>query len=210
MSRTHAKALLVATGNPGKLREIRALLPEYAGQIVGLDAFPDLVLPPETGHSFAENAATKVTAAAEATGLAVVADDSGLEVDALGGRPGVRSARFAGEHADDEANNRLLLDLLKDVPDCRRTARFICAIAWGLPGQEPEVTVARCRGLVLRAPRGFNGFGYDPLFYYPPAGRTFAQLAPEEKNAVSHRARALGQARSGLLDMLGRMADGRV
>ncbi|HAI20438.1 MAG TPA: non-canonical purine NTP pyrophosphatase, RdgB/HAM1 family [Clostridiales bacterium UBA8153] len=202
MSRTRAVALLVATRNPGKLREIRTLLPECGGDIIGLDAYPGLVLPPEADTTFVENAVMKVSAAARLTGLPAVADDSGLEVDVLGGYPGVRSAIFAGEHAGDGANNQLLLDLLMDVPDERRTARFVCAIAWGKPGQQPKVTVAYCHGRVLRVPRGTHGFGYDPLFYYPPAGLTFGELSPAAKNAVSHRALALQAARPGIMGML--------
>jgi XTP/dITP diphosphohydrolase len=191
---------LVATRNPGKLREIRALLREF--NVIGLDAFPGLVLPPETDTTFVENAMMKASSASRLTGLPAIADDSGLEVDALGGRPGVRSANFAGEGAGDEANNELLLELLKNVPDARRTARFVCAIAWGRPRQQPEVTVSYCHGEILRAPRGNHGFGYDPLFYYPPAGLTFAELLPDAKNAVSHRSLALRAARPGIIRML--------
>jgi len=129
MFRMPATKLLVATRNPGKLREIRAMLPEYADRIVGLEAFPGLTLPAETGTTLVENATMKARSAAELTGLAVLADDSGLEVDALKGRPGVHSAIFAGEGAGDEANNRLLLDLLAQVPDAQRSARFVCVIA---------------------------------------------------------------------------------
>jgi len=202
MSLARAVALLVATRNPGKLRELLALLPEYAGKIMGLDAFPGLMLPPEMDTTFADNAMMKASSAARLTGLPAVADDSGLEVEILGGRPGIHSVSFAGQDASDEANNTLLLDLLRDVPDAQRAARFVCALAWGKPGQPPEVTVAYCHGWILRSPQGNHGFGYDPLFYYPPAGLTFAQLSPDAKNAVSHRALALRAARPGILGML--------
>ncbi|MBX6378844.1 MAG: non-canonical purine NTP pyrophosphatase, partial [Clostridia bacterium] len=139
----------------------------------------------------------KARAAAACTGLPALADDSGLCVDALGGAPGVRSARFAGEGASDEENNRLLLAQLTGLPAERRTATFRCAVAWVVPGPEPRecVRVGVCRGIVLEAPRGTGGFGYDPLFLVPEAGKTFAEMTLAEKEGVSHRGRALAAIR---------------
>jgi XTP/dITP diphosphohydrolase len=175
--------LLVATSNPGKLAEFVRILPTGV-RVVDL-AKLGVQLPPETGTSFAENAATKAIAAAEQSGLISLADDSGLVVDALGGAPGVLSARFAG---GDEANRRTLLAALARVPRQRRTARFVCAVALARP--ETGTIVARaegtCEGMIAAAPRGSFGFGYDPVFELPD-GRTMAELAPEEKDKVSHR-----------------------
>ncbi len=182
--------LLVATNNRGKREEIRALLADLPIAIVGGDqaALPAV---PETGETYAENALLKARAAVAATGLAALADDSGLEVDALGGAPGVRSARFAGPEADDEANNRLLLARLAGVPPPARTARFVCTMALVLPDGRAVVTRGSVEGVILAAPRGGGGFGYDPLFYYAPFAATFGEAEPAAKNEVSHRARAL-------------------
>jgi len=186
--------LLLATRNPGKLHELRRLL-AGAGvgglTVVGLadvPAFPDA---PETGATFAENALAKACDAATATGLPVVADDSGLAVDALNGMPGVLSARWCGRHGDDRANLELLLGQLGDVPDERRGARFVCAAALVVPYGPETVVHGEWAGVVVRAPRGRNGFGYDPVFKPEGEQRTSAELSPEEKDAVSHRGRAL-------------------
>lgn len=184
--------LVIATNNPGKLRELRRLL-EPLGMVVSSpkDVLPGPFAVAETGETFAANAELKARALAVATGRAALADDSGLEVDALGGRPGVRSARFAGEQATDAENNQLLLDLLQSVPDGKRSARFRCAIALCVPAHDVIIVEAASEGVVLREPRGEGGFGYDPLFFVPALGRSFAELAPLEKDAISHRGRAL-------------------
>lgn len=188
--------ILVATSNQGKLAEIKALFgPENDFGILSLIDFLDLELPEETGDTFEENAALKAEAASKATGLVTIADDSGLCVDALGGAPGVRSARYAGDDATDERNWMKLLDELKDVPDEKRTAAFKCVIALSAPDKETQLLIGEVKGVIIYEPKGTNGFGYDPVFYYPPYSKTFAELTPNEKNAISHRAKALKQCR---------------
>ena len=191
---------MLATTNPGKVREYRALLGGLPVRLVRLDEV-GLAAGPETGATFAENAVQKARHAAAVSGLVALADDSGLEVDGLGGAPGVRSARYAGEGADDEANRRRLIRELAAVPVERRTARFRCAVAIARPGgdegSEPEIVAlaeGACEGVVLTEPRGAHGFGYDPLFLLPKHGLTLAELPPEEKNSLSHRARAVERA----------------
>ncbi len=184
--------VVVATGNPAKARELEALLDG-----LGLELVPQSALgvpgAAETGASFVENALIKARHAARHTGLPALADDSGLAVDALGGAPGVRSARYAGPGADDAANNRKLLEALAGVPPERRTARFHCVIAF-VRGAEDPVPVL-CQGVwegrILEAPRGRGGFGYDPLFEVPGRGLSAAELDPAEKNRISHRGQAL-------------------
>ncbi|MGH3866877.1 MAG: non-canonical purine NTP pyrophosphatase [Pseudonocardiaceae bacterium] len=194
--------LLLATRNPGKLVELRRILVSSdlrGAQVLGLDdvsPFPEV---PETAASFEGNALAKARAAVAATGLATVADDSGLEVDALGGMPGVLSARWAGHHGDDAANLQLVLDQLTDIPEDRRGAAFVCTAALIVPSEAQTLgalatqTVVRgyWRGTLARAARGSNGFGYDPIFIPDGDGRTSAELDPTEKDAVSHRGRAL-------------------
>ncbi|MDQ3579913.1 MAG: RdgB/HAM1 family non-canonical purine NTP pyrophosphatase [Actinomycetota bacterium] len=186
--------VLLASRNAKKLAELRRILvtENVDGiEIVGLDdlaPFPDA---PETGATFEENALAKAQDAARATGLPAIADDSGLAVDALNGMPGVLSARWSGEHGDDEANLDLVLAQLADVPDDRRGAAFVCAIALVTP-DAPETTLrGEWRGTLLRARRGTNGFGYDPIFVPDGESRTSAELAPEAKDAMSHRGQAL-------------------
>ena len=182
--------LVVASGNFGKLKEMRMLLGEKFDVVsmkeLGLD--PDI---DENSDTFEGNALIKANALLALTHCACVADDSGLEVDALGGRPGVHSARYAGVHGDDEANNQLLLKELQDVPDEKRTARYAAAMALVRPGKEPVVTRGTCEGLILREYRGEGGFGYDPLFWSTDLKKTFAEASLDEKNGVSHRARAI-------------------
>ncbi len=184
--------LLVATRNPGKLAELRRMLADLPGvAVLGLGDVPDFPDAPETGATFAENALAKARDAAEATGLPAVADDSGLTVDALNGMPGVLSARWAGRHGDDVANLELVLNQLADVPDERRGAAFVCAAALVLPGGDETVVHGEWRGALTRAPRGTNGFGYDPIFVPDGGTRTSAELSAAEKDAASHRGRAL-------------------
>lgn len=184
------KKLLLATANRGKVAEIKALLDHLPLEIVSLEDYPQLQLPPETGTTFVENAVLKAEFASRASGTMALADDSGLEVEALGGEPGIYSARYAGINGDDAANNSLLLTRLEQAAPGRQ-ARFHCALALAVPGEKTRVVEASCPGLILEAPRGEGGFGYDPLFYYPPLQRTFAQLNAAEKNRVSHRGKAL-------------------
>ncbi|MCY7343847.1 MAG: RdgB/HAM1 family non-canonical purine NTP pyrophosphatase [Pseudonocardia sp.] len=193
------RAVLLATRNAGKLTELRRMLAvsdlsglEGGGlEIVGLAdvaAFPDA---PETGATFAENALAKARDAAAATGVPSVADDSGLAVDALNGMPGVLSARWSGRHGDDAANVALLLGQLGDVPDERRGAAFVCAAALVVPGGAETVVHGEWTGAITRAPRGSNGFGYDPVFVPDGERRTSAELDAGEKDAASHRGRAM-------------------
>jgi XTP/dITP diphosphohydrolase len=181
--------LLIATGNFGKLKEMKLLLGDRfdvaSMKETGFDADVE-----ETGETFEQNALIKAEALMKRSGCAAVADDSGLEVDALGGRPGVHSARYAGVHGDDEANNQLLLKELEHVPE-PRTARYVCAMALVRPGKPPIVTRGACEGEILSAYRGSGGFGYDPLFLSRDFHKTFAEASLTEKNAVSHRARAI-------------------
>ncbi len=191
--------LLLATRNANKLTELRRILvcADLPGlQVVGLDDVPPFPETPETAATFEGNALAKAGRAASFTGLATVADDSGLEVDALGGMPGVLSARWAGRHGDDVANLQLVLEALTDVPDSRRGAAFVCAAALVVPSTAQSSatrTVVRgyWRGTLTRAARGGNGFGYDPIFVPDGDQRTSAELDPAEKDAVSHRGRAL-------------------
>ena len=181
--------LVLATGNFGKVKELRAMLGDRfdVRSMREMGAEMDVE---ETGETFEENALLKAEALMRATGCAALADDSGLIVDALGGRPGVHSARYCGVHGDDEANNQLLLKELENVPE-PRTARYAAAVALCRPGLEPLVTYGTCEGEILREYRGEGGFGYDPLFFSDDLQMTLAEAAPEAKNAISHRARAV-------------------
>jgi XTP/dITP diphosphohydrolase len=185
--------LVVATRNPGKLREIRHLLEGAGIAVLGLDAFPDLPEVIEDGATFAENAARKAETVARLTGRPCLADDSGLTVEALGGAPGVQSARYAGVQGDDAANNRRLLQELAAVPDDRRQAAFCCVMALCRPGVPTAFFTGRVSGRILREPRGAGGFGYDPLFLVDDHDRTMAELPLDEKNRISHRGQALRQ-----------------
>ena len=180
--------LLVASSNPGKFREIRALLPSNIS-IIGLDDV-GLAPPEETGSTMRENADLKALHAASASGLLTLADDSGLEVEALAGEPGVRSARFAGEPPDDAKNRKALLAALSGVPEERRGARFVCAVTIATPHGIVGTSQGVINGTILDHERGSRGFGYDALFLLPN-GRTIAELLDEEKNAVSHRSVAI-------------------
>ena len=186
--------LLVATGNEGKVREIRREIER--AELAGVE----MILPRQIGGGpsvnedqpdFVGNAVKKARAFALDTGLLTLAEDSGLCVDALGGAPGVFSARYAGEPCDDLANNRKLLAALRDVPPARRTARFVCAAALAHPRATLITMSDQLEGMIALAPRGTGGFGYDPLFFVPELGRTTAELSPEEKARISHRGKAL-------------------
>ena len=198
------RLLLVATTNPGKVREIRAALRGLPLTIVGLaDALPGVVYR-ERGRTFIENARGKGRFYSRRTGLLTLAEDSGLKVQALGGQPGVRSARFAGARASDEANNHKLLKLLEATPRLKRRARFICTMVLARDGRVLKEIRGEARGTIVAAPRGKGGFGYDPLFYAPRLRKTFAELAPAIKNKVSHRGRALRKLEAFLRRELGR------
>jgi len=184
--------LVLATGNAGKLREMRAILSPWHVEVSPLSDFTKAAAD-ETGLSFVENAILKARFAAEACGLPAIADDSGLEVDALHGAPGIYSARYSGAAADDEANNRKLLQELENVADAGRTARYRCAMAYLRWPSDPAPIVCQASwdGRIGRAPRGSGGFGYDPLFIVEGSSRTAAEFDPAEKNRVSHRGLAL-------------------
>jgi XTP/dITP diphosphohydrolase len=184
--------VVLASGNAGKLAEFRQLLADSGLDIVAQSA---LAVPEveETGLSFVENAILKARNAARHSGLPALADDSGLEVDALDGAPGIHSARFAGTKAGDEANNRLLLERLRDVPETRRGARFQCVLVYLRHAADPSPLICQgsWEGFILAQPRGAAGFGYDPLFWVPELDASAAELAPAVKNRVSHRGRAM-------------------
>jgi len=187
--------LLIATSNKGKVTEIASLLEGLNCRVIGLEDLPQ-VPPPveETGETFVENALIKADYYHAITGLFTLADDSGLEVDALDGRPGVYSARYRGEGSSSEDQIALLLAEMKDVPEEKRTARFVCSIALtGAPDGQPirQTFEGRCEGRIADAARGSGGFGYDPIFIDAELGRTFAEISHEEKSARSHRGKAL-------------------
>lgn len=184
------KKLLVATGNPGKVKEFAALLAGLPCEITGLRQEGIDFEVEETGETFEENARLKAEGYAAASGLLTLADDSGLVVDALGGRPGVQSARYGGPGLSDEDRVRLLLRELEGVPDERRTARFVAVLALVRPGEPARLVRGEVEGRIGYAPRGANGFGYDPVFVLPERGVTTAELPPAEKHAISHRGAA--------------------
>jgi XTP/dITP diphosphohydrolase len=206
--------LLLASHNRGKLVELRALLADLPVELVSLaTALPGKPQAAEEGRTFLENARAKAYAAAEATTMVTLAEDAGLEVDVLGGRPGVRSARFAGEGATDADNNAALLTALSEVDGEQRAARFRCVMVLIDPWGEGERDAARgsevvaegsCEGRIAREPRGGGGFGYDPLFLVDGFGRTMAELTDDEKNRVSHRAAAVAALRPALLELIAR------
>jgi XTP/dITP diphosphohydrolase len=201
--------LVLATRNRHKVEEMHRILAETGVEVELLTVadFPDAPEVAETGATFNENALLKARAIAEATGMVAVADDSGLCVDALNGMPGVLSARWSGRPHQDRANLELVLAQLADVPDERLTAHFACAAAVAVPGGEQHVVLGRVEGRIVRDPRGTNGFGYDPIFESQDVpGRTTAELSDEEKDAISHRGRALRALAPYLAELLARGA----
>lgn len=193
--------LLIATRNPGKMREVLELLSGLSLGVLDGSELPEVE---ETGATFEANALLKAIAASRHAGTFALADDSGLEVDVLGGGPGVLSARFGSpEVTTAEGRNALLLRRLVGVPDDQRTARFRCAVALAAPDGQTWVTEGTCEGQIGHGPRGLGGFGYDPLFFMPDRGCTMAELPPEEKNAISHRGSALAAMRPILRRVVG-------
>ncbi len=194
------KEIVLASGNQGKLKEFQELLgsAEFSIQAQSVFNVPEVA---ETGLSFVENAIIKARHAAKHSGLAAIADDSGLEVDALNGQPGIYSARFSGESANDSRNNEKLLDLLTGFPEQQRSARFQCLLVFMRHAEDPtpQIFQGTWEGRIIQAPQGDNGFGYDPLFFVPSEQCTSAQLSPEQKNRLSHR----GQAMAKLLQAFG-------
>lgn len=197
-----SRVLVLATRNRGKLRELQELLRGLDLEIRTLDDYPGLPPVSEDGATFEENAILKAEFVARATGEISMADDSGLEVDALGGQPGVWSARYAGPEANDSANNRKLLAELEGVPEERRGARFVSSVAIAVPGKTTITARGECAGRIGFKARGDKGFGYDPLFYLAD-GRSFAELDMDEKNRISHRGQAFRKAREKLREIFG-------
>jgi XTP/dITP diphosphohydrolase len=185
------KVLVLATRNEGKTREIRELLKDFPVDIKNLDDFGPIPSVEEDGLTFDDNAYKKASFTAKVLGLPALADDSGLEVVALDGAPGIRSARYAGPDATDAQNNEKLLEKMSGMND--RSASFVCVISIAVPSGVALTYEGRCEGLIAESPAGDAGFGYDPLFYYPPLDKTFAQLSAEEKNRVSHRGKAFAE-----------------
>jgi XTP/dITP diphosphohydrolase len=198
------REIIIATGNKNKVCEFGEIMKPYGVSLSSLadhwDPVPSI---PETGETFQENALLKAQWVFDRKKKWVLADDSGLEVDALGGRPGVRSARFAGDNADGEANNRLLLDLLADIAPENRTARFKCALVLVTSAGSYFTAIGICEGIIVQRPRGNRGFGYDPLFMPVDHAKTFAELDAAEKHAISHRGRAIGKMRNYLDEFIG-------
>lgn len=195
--------LVVATTNQNKLRELRHLLQGLPVELLSLRDFPECPAITEDGKSFAENALKKARAICAHTRMVTIADDSGLEVDHLGGRPGIYSARYAGEQAGDPENYAKLLQELHGVKPEQRGARFCCVLAIVSPSGNEQVVTGEYRGVITGEPRGHNGFGYDPVFLDTASGITFAEMTAEEKNKISHRARALQELRKILPGFLG-------
>lgn len=191
--------LVIASLNPDKARELASLLGELPFEVVSLSAVPGAALPPEGEESYRANALAKARAAARTAGAFALGDDSGIEVNALGAQPGVRSARYGGPGLSDADRCAALLAELRGVPPERRTARFRCVVAVASPNGQEEMVEGIVEGMITSVPRGTGGFGYDPVFFYPPLDRTFAELDPALKNRVSHRARAIEAAREVLM-----------
>jgi XTP/dITP diphosphohydrolase len=189
---TEPLRIVLATGNQDKVREIKQILGPVPVEFKTLLDFPDVVPAEETGATFEANAVAKALHVWRETGLASLADDSGLEVDALDGEPGVRSARFAGEDVSYTANNEKLIRMIRDVPEEKRTARFVCVAVLVTPAGKMVLQRGEMEGLIVDEPRGGGGFGYDPIFYVPHLKKTVAELDEAEKNCISHRAKAFG------------------
>ena len=185
------KRIIFATGNEGKMREIRMILEDLGVPVLSMKEAGISADIEENGKSFAENAAIKAKAIMEMTGEIVMADDSGLEIDYLDGAPGIYSARFMGEDTSYDIKNKALIDKLAGVPDEKRTARFVCAIACALPDGQILESRGTMEGIIGYEIKGENGFGYDPIFYLPEFGCTSAEISPEKKNELSHRGKAL-------------------
>ncbi|MEH7112130.1 XTP/dITP diphosphatase [Neobacillus niacini] len=187
------KEVIIATKNPGKAKEFEHIFAPRGIKVRTLLDYPEIADVEETGKTFEENAILKAEAVSLALNKMVIGDDSGLIVDALEGRPGIYSARYAGEPKSDQKNLEKVLGELKGIPEENRTARFYCVLAVALPGKETITVAGTCEGRILEEQRGTNGFGYDPVFYIPEKGYAMAELSSDEKNKISHRANALKQ-----------------
>ena len=191
MSSPEKKRLLLATTNLKKLKELQTLLSDLPVRCLSLRDFPDYRIVEETGRTFEENAKIKAMSYAEQTGELTLGEDSGICVDALNGAPGVYSARFCGEFHSDDANNRKLMEMMEDVPDDKRTAYYESSVALAEPGKLIGVAKGQVHGMIVRDLLGCEGFGYDPIFYYPPYQKTFGEVPAAVKHRVSHRGQAL-------------------
>lgn len=185
------KRLVLATGNKGKISEMKRILDEFHIEVISVKELENMPDVKEDGATFFENSRKKATEIAKAAGMFALADDSGLEVDALQGRPGVYSARYSGENATDLSNNEKLLEELKNVEESNRTARFKCVMVAASPEGKIISSEGSCEGVIANSMKGEGGFGYDPLFYVPAFGKTMAELSPDEKNSISHRGEAV-------------------
>jgi XTP/dITP diphosphohydrolase len=185
------KTVIIATKNKGKAKEFERMFHLLGFEVKTLLDYADIEDIEETGTTFEENAIIKAEAVSNITGQVVISDDSGLIVDALNGAPGIYSARYAGSEKNDEANMDKVLEELKDIPDAERTARFYCALAVAFPDRETITVNGTCEGTILKERRGGYGFGYDPIFFVTELGKAMAELAPEQKSIISHRAKAL-------------------
>lgn len=194
--------MIIATKNEGKAKEFENMFKSYGYEVKTLLDYPDIPEIPETGSSFKENALQKATAISERLDTIVLADDSGLEVDALNGQPGIYSARYAGEHGNDEKNNEKLLNALVHTPKNERGANFHCSLVLVGPNKDALHVTGKVNGHILKEPHGSNGFGYDPIFYLPEKDKTMAELEEQEKNQLSHRAKAINQLKEHLNDWL--------
>ena len=201
--------LVLATRNPHKVEELAAMLAGLPVSVLSFSDFPDMPEVVEDGETLEENATKKAVEVAAFTGLPALADDTGLEVDALGGAPGVHSARYSGDGADGTRNNRKLLSELSGVSGSARSAAFRCVVALALPGGEARTVEGATRGVILEAERGEGGFGYDPLFLPDGHDRTYAEMSASEKNDVSHRGKAIRNARELVIELAGGAVDGR-
>lgn len=185
------KTILIGTANAGKVNDFVQLLGNEDIQILSLRDLDHPIEVEETGTTFAENAILKAETLSRHYNQIVIADDSGLEIEALNGRPGVYSARYAGEHKSDEDNIKKVLAEMEGIPFQKRKAAFVCVLALAIPGKETKIFEGKCHGFIADKPKGTNGFGYDPIFYVPEKGKTMAELSLEEKNELSHRKKAI-------------------
>lgn len=185
------KKILIGTTNEGKVNDFKQLLENEQIQVLSLRDLDNAIDVEETGTTFAENAILKAETLSRYYNQIVIADDSGLEIEALNGKPGVYSARYAGEHKSDEDNINKVLSEMEGIPFHNRKAAFVCVLALAVPGQETKIFEGKCEGYITEKPKGNNGFGYDPIFYVPEKEKTMAELSLEEKNELSHRRRAI-------------------
>lgn len=185
------KKILIGTTNEGKVNDFKQLLENEQIQVLSLRDLDNAIDVEETGTTFAENAILKAETLSRYYNQIVIADDSGLEIEALNGKPGVYSARYAGEHKSDEDNINKVLSEMEGIPFHNRKAAFVCVLALAVPGQETKIFEGKCEGYITEKPKGNNGFGYDPIFYVPEKEKTMAELSLEEKNELSHRKRAI-------------------